>query len=127
MNCISLTQGGAQCTRSGKMDFEGRYCKTHFEKKQRDDPAYKARYEAHVLNQAQGEEALLIQRQAEELLRNDELVARQAEETAQANARAQQARDRKERKNTKLINEAHLFPPNSIVAYANSLMIMFNR
>ena len=112
------------------MEFEGRYCKTHFEKKQRDDPAYKARYEAHSLDQAhaqeQDQEAQRIQQQAEELLRNAELAARQAAETAQATIRAQQARDRKERKNTKLINEAHLFPPNSIVAYANSLMIMLD-
>ena len=127
MNCISLTNEGTQCSRFGKMEFEGRYCATHFKKKQREDPAYKARYEEHIHNLVQVQEAHRIQQQADEMLRNAELAARQAAETAQANARAQQARDRKVRKNTKLINEAHLFSPNTIVAYANSLINMFDR
>lgn len=125
-SCIAFTQHGPQCTYSSRIEFEGHYCMTHFNKKLRDEPAFKARYDAHIQEQRQAEEARDLQRVADEIARAAQLEAARQAEMANEAARAQQIQDRKARKNTKLINDAHMFSPDMIISYTHALMNMWD-
>jgi len=126
MNCIGITRSGAQCSRNGRIFFEGNYCSTHFEKKQQDDPEFRARYVEHVRQANEAIEVRLQQvRQAEED-RRIQLQALQAEAVAREAARQQRHRDKKIQKNERLVQDAPLQSPNDIILTARSLMSMWD-
>lgn len=87
--CIAITGRGAQCTRDGKY-FEN-HCGMHFNKKLRDDAAFRARHEVHQANEVRlareavadrarrAAEIEVTRRAAEEARRTAELAVRRAE------------------------------------------------
>jgi len=131
-NCIGITQRGAACTRWGRVSFEGHYCITHFEMKMRDDIGFRTRRNAQIEAERVEQEVRLAQRAAQEAQRVAQeaarMVALQAQNVAQQaehDARQARKREQKRLKNTRLIQEAHLFSPDTIIRYAKYLMRMW--
>lgn len=127
MNCIAITASGAQCSRHGSIFFEGNYCMTHFNKKQRDDPAFRTRYLANL----ELENAAIQQRRQEhmnlEAQRQAQAEAQRAQVAATEAARAQRRRDRKILKNAQLVENAHLQSPHEISSVtARNLITMWD-
>ena len=117
--CIGTTGNGQQCSYQSRVSFEGNYCRIHFNKKQREDPAFKSRYEAHLVAEAQA-----VEERRQNALVN--AANRQAQDAANAAARAQRIREQKIRKNQKAIEDAPLQNPHEITLTARSLMSMWD-
>ena len=117
--CIATTIYGRQCTRNGKIHFEGEYCQTHFDMKLRVDEDFRTRYRQYQENQQQQQQQ---QQEAAEIARQQEIAQAQAENEY----RRQQYQERKIRRNQRIIANAHLFSPDEIIHQAKHLMTMWD-
>ena len=124
--CIAITAKGIQCVRHGRHEFEGPYCLTHFQKKLDTDAGFRARHEAHLAAEEAAAEVRRQERLQEEAARQAALEAQRNAEELRAAERTARQREQKIRKNTKLVEEAHLLSPNDILHYARTLMTMWS-
>lgn len=111
--CVGITARGAQCSREGTR-FEG-YCTVHFQIKHRDDPEFRARFEAHAAAEAQR----VVEAEAERVHRAEaNAVARRAAEEARRAAEIAARRAEKIAKRTRHLASVPTLPPVKIIEHA---------
>ena len=88
----------------------------------RDDIGYRTRRNAQIEANLMEQEARRLERLAQEEARRVAIHAQDALQQAELAARQARRQEQKRTKNTRLIQEAHLFSPDAIIRYAKYLM-----